>query len=255
MVELSKIVGTILKDLAQSRAISDKFTRDISVDYASDKILKLFPVPRVEIKEIKISIPFAIKSVEIGPVNLKNTMKPRMKEMSENLSDLFYDRVILNLKNKEKIVKLFNKQQFIWNVQTIFEELIISDEDKFKKILEGEQAPLDILLSESIEKELMKNAKLSREILSAYDKDNLSKMIGSFVTDFNKKILGPEIISVTGNAQINDASVNVGINYSDLAEIPESSVTRIEITANIRNYHWIQSEDADGNATQNLISE
>ena len=65
-ITLSDVLGAILKDVTESRHLSDKYSRDLSRNYEIDDILKTYPVPRTEIKELDIDLKFAFKeAVEV----------------------------------------------------------------------------------------------------------------------------------------------------------------------------------------------
>ena len=63
MSQLNQILGAILRDIAQARVTSDMYSRDVSKYYERDSLLRLFPIPRAEIKEVEINLNFSIKDV------------------------------------------------------------------------------------------------------------------------------------------------------------------------------------------------
>jgi hypothetical protein len=71
MPKLGDTLGAILRDIAQSRIQADRFSRDASLEYAKDPILRLFPVPRAEIRSAEIELVFAVdRAVEKPGVSL-----------------------------------------------------------------------------------------------------------------------------------------------------------------------------------------
>lgn len=64
MAELNDVLGAILRDIAQARVTGDLFSRNASLDYQRDDLLRSFPVPRVEIKEASVQLRFAVSGVE-----------------------------------------------------------------------------------------------------------------------------------------------------------------------------------------------
>jgi len=83
MPELYQVVGTILRDIAQARAISDLYSRDISRFYEADPVLRRFPVPRAEISEASFSIPFLIDEVKVD-THRRNARNARLSQVFEN---------------------------------------------------------------------------------------------------------------------------------------------------------------------------
>lgn len=63
--ELREVVGAILRDLAHARAMGDAFSRELSAEYEKDPLLRLFPVPRSEVRQATITLKFAVE--ETGP--------------------------------------------------------------------------------------------------------------------------------------------------------------------------------------------
>ncbi len=64
MPKLSEVLGTILQNVVSARQQSDAYTASILPQYAADKILKHFPVPKIEMKEMELSLKFAITSID-----------------------------------------------------------------------------------------------------------------------------------------------------------------------------------------------
>lgn len=63
MAELYQVVGAILRDLSQARVTSDIYSREVSIFYERDSLLRYFPVPRTEISSVEIDLKFAIREV------------------------------------------------------------------------------------------------------------------------------------------------------------------------------------------------
>jgi hypothetical protein len=65
MPELYQIIGAVLRDVAQARFMSDRYSRQISNQYEKDSLMRTFPVPRVEIDEVEFDLHFGITSVAV----------------------------------------------------------------------------------------------------------------------------------------------------------------------------------------------
>lgn len=63
MPELYQVVGSVLRDIANARFISDLYSRNLSRYYERDALLRSFPVPRAEISEAEVGIKFVFSSV------------------------------------------------------------------------------------------------------------------------------------------------------------------------------------------------
>ncbi len=65
--ELYQVIGSVLRDVAQARFMSDRYSRQISYQYERDSLLRTFPVPRVEIEEVEFDLHFGIVNVSEDP--------------------------------------------------------------------------------------------------------------------------------------------------------------------------------------------
>lgn len=66
MPELYQVVGSVLRDIANARFISDLYSRNLSRYYERDSLLRSFPVPRAEISEADIGIKFVFSNVVLA---------------------------------------------------------------------------------------------------------------------------------------------------------------------------------------------
>ncbi|MGE0228739.1 MAG: hypothetical protein AB7I38_01105 [Dehalococcoidia bacterium] len=70
MTKLSTIVGGLMRDLAQSHAISDAYTLEAFDAYRRDTMLSHLPVPRLSIREAQITLRFAVDAVQDAKAGL-----------------------------------------------------------------------------------------------------------------------------------------------------------------------------------------
>jgi hypothetical protein len=64
MVRLSNVVGGIMRDLARSHSVSDAYTVDTLESYRQDPMLGQFPVPRMAIREVQLTLRFAVSDIQ-----------------------------------------------------------------------------------------------------------------------------------------------------------------------------------------------
>lgn len=67
MADLRDVVGAILRDVTEARGQADLAVRDLISSYAKDPILRAFTIPRTEIRDLKIDLKVAIRSVDDSP--------------------------------------------------------------------------------------------------------------------------------------------------------------------------------------------
>ena len=65
--ELYQVLGAALRDIAQARFTSDVYSRQISFLYEEDPLLRRFPVPRVDVEEVELTLNFAVQEVAVDP--------------------------------------------------------------------------------------------------------------------------------------------------------------------------------------------
>lgn len=64
MARLGSVVGGILKELAQARAIADRHSRELMGEYERDPVLSAFSVPRITIGEVNLTLRFTVNDLE-----------------------------------------------------------------------------------------------------------------------------------------------------------------------------------------------
>ena len=100
MVDLSQVVGGILKDITQARFTSDAYSRNISRYYEQDPLLRRFPIPRADIEEIEIDLKFSILGMDANPaqseqreVSLANVFERISTRIAIRFKDGLYESV------------------------------------------------------------------------------------------------------------------------------------------------------------------
>lgn len=68
MSQLNQIIASILSDINEAKSKADFASRDLAQAYASDEILRYFPVPKIGISNLEVEIKYAVESVEEKPI-------------------------------------------------------------------------------------------------------------------------------------------------------------------------------------------
>jgi len=66
MADLRDVVSALLRDVTEARSQADKAVRDLALEYRNDAILRAFPVPRTEIRDLKIELRVAVTDLGQG---------------------------------------------------------------------------------------------------------------------------------------------------------------------------------------------
>lgn len=75
MITLNEYLGTLVSDLSRARVLADLESAKIAEAYASNDLLRYFPVPCMKFDTVELTIPVAVDKIEIetgkaaGPVN------------------------------------------------------------------------------------------------------------------------------------------------------------------------------------------
>lgn len=101
MSQLNSIIASILSDVNEAKSIADGASREIAKSYASDQILRYFPVPRIGIQNLEVEIKYAVEGVEEKPLNNSQSQK----KIADFISD-FSRETARELKNSvEKVTQ------------------------------------------------------------------------------------------------------------------------------------------------------
>lgn len=66
MADLRDVVSALLRDVTEARSQADRAVRDLAIEYRNDAILRAFPVPRTEIRDLKIELRVAVTDLGQG---------------------------------------------------------------------------------------------------------------------------------------------------------------------------------------------
>lgn len=67
MPRLGDVLGSVLAEAARGRVAADSLTRDLVAVYRDDPVLSLMSVPRVTVKQMQVTLRFAVEDFDEGP--------------------------------------------------------------------------------------------------------------------------------------------------------------------------------------------
>ncbi|MBN2471010.1 MAG: hypothetical protein JXN59_09820 [Anaerolineae bacterium] len=241
MAELTHVLGAILKDVAQSRVISDAFSRDISVEYANDPILISFPVPRVEIKHASIELQFAVNAVQQKKLDTESITRDHVNRLASRLGDQVYARVIAEHPSRDQIEALLKERNDDLQGR-LATRVVTTAEDSPEAVaaaLRGSPETLVKKLENELESTLREDEKLwavlRRGTLVRDLREHISAAAGPIVTEFARDTLAAAKAAGRGALV-----VDVAVTREELADIPETVLSHVSITTEIRNYEWTE---------------
>jgi len=248
MAEFQDIVGAILKEIAQARIASDLYAREVSQEYQKDQLLRLFPVPRTEIKDIAIDMRFAITEVDTQQRTQNRNLQ--VYSIISNYANLLATEAVpylaksFDAKNFEEGSKITQK-----DLQAYIHQALLLKKDTYLNA----QGVYDLTIA--------------KEVLQ----EGLNKYMGTILTlisvDFNTKLENVVegnlniTLEAMGNAlnetfaNTSSQVLNIEVAENNLANMPANMLSSVKITSEVRNYVWTDIEDEEGNKTKRLIPE
>lgn len=257
MAELFQVLGAILRDLAHSRALSDIFSRDVSIEYEDDPRLRAFPVPRVEIKEATVNLAFAINKMQPKPVDTSVVVKPNLRAYGTLVSEQIFNRLVLGHDEKDRVLAVIDQRQpkLKEELSRKLEDTFAESEEELKFALEDRPQDLEKKIHEA-----------SRDVLFKDDTVKTALSLRSTAAAFSRKLrlTGADIIKTRvvkdardkiEKVQKESLGIEVALTKDELAEVSETVVSNITVITEVRNYEWTQVDEEDGEPVRRLVRE
>jgi hypothetical protein len=272
MAELHHLVGAILRDLAQGRVTSDLYSREVSRYYEQDSLLRLFPIPRTEIKEVEIDLKFALAEIAIDP-DRTDDRGAKLSGIFERYGEAITNAVLTTLQATaprnagwQSLVPEFVTE----NRTALTTEVVNYFEANKDKLVEQQTVTTQAGQTDS-NLTLKKPATLSglKEIierivyvplsaqLSAASIAGGSKALPTAKTAVSKELLS-QVNSLSNEVEYVEATeykAEVMVTAAELQTIAEVSISSIRIVTSMRNYVWSQVDEKDGQSIRRLIPE
>lgn len=82
-IALSDYLAYVFQEISKARTMADHYTKEVAAAYASDDVLRHFPVPRFKIAKLDLTLPVFVSAVQINPVaNLEITEQELKQAMT-----------------------------------------------------------------------------------------------------------------------------------------------------------------------------
>jgi len=256
MPQLTEVLGTVLRDLARSRVVSDIFSRDVSLEYEQDPVLSAFPVPRVEVKQAAIQLRFAINAVERRASDVTETARAKAPAHAAELANKVYDALVLKNPERERLIKIIEEAKLNLEARlpVAVRDAILLNLNDVRAALENHPDALVGVMQTAVMNLLNEHLPFKRALIKGINEQALAqdvqKMVGESVAAFVRDVTssatpsGPESLSV-----------DVAVSRGELADLPESVLSHISVVAEIRNYEWTDVSDEGGQPVRRLRPE
>lgn len=223
MARLSDIVGGLLRDLAESHAVSDAYTREVLEAYRQDPMLSQFPVPRMAIRQATLRLKFAVTGQAPAPIEDDDPTEYRelwVKALRERLLPQALEAVG-RLDNKA-VVAAFGKRLSLRSTGDALNDVAL--------LLDPQQGP-------ALQK--MTIAFLARQVesLSATARRSLEgvKLSQAFQEAAAREL--PELQRaarrIAEARRAAQAELDIAVHSEDLQGLPESQVSEMELTVSL----------------------
>ncbi len=271
MAELHQILGSVLRDVAQARMISDVYSRNISTYYEQDPLLRRFPTPRTEIDEVEFDLKFVLDGVQSNLSQNEErevSSAPLFNSFSFDLAENFFDALNDHSRNlfsqldeetKRRIQSNDPTQESGWGQFEyriyVKQSLVLYLQRNRDRIIQQGKLEIDTTLSE-IEGILHSWIRKIFENAEKLSESDFNVLEGQVFKAINLKAQLSELedpISQIENLQA-DLKLNVAVTLDKLMEAPPSIISTIRIKSRVRNYLWTKI-DHEGHSQRHLNPE
>ncbi|CAM1341525.1 hypothetical protein [Tenacibaculum amylolyticum] len=229
MIKLNEYIGSIKRDIAEARLISDLKTLEIAQQFAQNEYLKHFSIPRFKTENIELTIPIAI-----GEMSIETEVYERI-----NLSEFMK-------KTRDKLISLVNRRFTSAEVEII------------DSIIKPEASKLD----KSIKEDTPNNE--VDTLLKTYSYDVLELLLESFRISVkeDEEVLAGELIAYLRDdikpvkpTQPSIPKPKVIVESSQLKDVNPEHIIHVKMILNEEPMEWSFSEDEDGKVVSKLLPE
>jgi hypothetical protein len=256
MAELTEVIGTILKDLAHSRVISDAFTRDVSREYEKDPILVDFPVPRVEIREAKVDFKFAVNHVGSRAIDRDTVLQAQVREMTAAIGKGLFETLVLRSPARKKLVQVLAEKEIQLDrfLAAVSAEVVGANRSALDSALAGKPATLVRRIQVAEEKALRSQAAIWEILKSVNQVAAIQELLTSIVSA-EVENLASQFQNASAAAGREALSVDVAVTKKELLDVSEIVMSQISLVTEIRNYEWHEVGDENGKPIRRLRPE
>jgi hypothetical protein len=99
-IGLQDLIGGVLRDVVKARVQSDEYSRNVAQEYLNDEILKGFPFPKVEIKDLELELKYLIDHSRGGnDLERDIVVLFRTEDLNKNKESISSMKMKLDVKN------------------------------------------------------------------------------------------------------------------------------------------------------------
>lgn len=255
-LELRQILGGIMGALAEGRSLSDLVSRNLSTQYERDELLRLFPVPRMEMADAEIEFKFALtepirlgSTVEQAKVDavVQKTAEQGAKIIMENASQLapgytgtFDLPRIGNIVHARVVGATLYKSREACKVPP--QPGVVLETFSLYECAQGIVADLYTVnliprSTTGTEPTIVTVQRLLTEVKETHEKEIM----------LLRELLASSI-------EASSFPLDVLMRHRELASLPPEILSSIKMRVNVQNYQWMEVEAPDGTISYRLTT-
>lgn len=289
MAEFHHIIGALLKDITQARALSDRYSQEVSRYYQGNEQLNLFPIPRTEVDNVQLHLKFVINQAEQYKylsnqhidivksvftnyaIRIANHWHSFLNEttigvMQNFFADIPADQRSVTLPEVERVCRHFLHN----NLYIIIEYMVYKrplfnrygvtadgvSNDPYHKLASYLYMMIRQLIKDKVEQHLGTEAWVNNHDVVATD------IAYEGHTDIQAKVhtVRAILIEMEGDIdyhfeELSSQTIWVTMEGDKLKTLPSEAASSVKIGAVINNYVWSETVAEDGTVNQVLIRE
>ncbi len=255
MPNLSETLGSLLKDIAHSRVKSDIFSRQASLEYIKDPVLRLFPVPRAEIRSADLELTFAVAETRQEDVDEAAIAR---SVLLENLPALRQGLLSVPVKPSrtskqfEALSDLLKggRPQFETDMDKRLEAFFRDKATRLSTQIKSAPASFGRTVGSASSRIIRENINVNKIEVSLGSQ--FRKEVGERVSEWSK-LVSSAIETAVERARSDSFTLDLAVTKDELANVPQSAIARVKLSVEIQNYEWIQLEDENGRTINKLV--
>lgn len=264
MAQLHHIIGAILRDIAQSRVTSDLFSREISRYYEQDSLMRMFPIPRSEIREMTVDLKFAVINVSLDETRTEDRearLSGIFERLVETVTNLLYARLYNTATEQVSWVSFVALLDTTGKKQELNSELVTFFSSNRVSLIEEKQTDTGTtfsihrsIASAGITRTLDRLVYSRAELGTVENGSKIMETVRGYMSRQMRKLL-TDLVNDVEQIEDSEYMVEVEVTSDKLQQIPPENISTIHLSTATRNYIWSQVDEKDGQTIRRIIPE
>ncbi|TCP49424.1 hypothetical protein EV586_1253 [Tumebacillus sp. BK434] len=265
--DMGQVMGGLMSAIAEARSISDRTSRDLALQYEKDELMRVFPVPCVELETVEMNLKFAMEEApdlqDTQSVSSHGEDVAREKELVYGTAERTRSKVVEAMTSTLRKLFTFTKAYDAGKVGDTIAKTVVEAIGNPTHVVIATKPKGPIKL-ESFDVRHVATKILYELIEIGYvtlTKNNLStatnelvKVLGSVAIEHERKAVELRDL-VHRDVRLNQFPLNLLLQHSELAGLPAECISSIKITVNVANYEWTKVEERNGTSFSKLVRE